>query len=74
MTKRPNEFEYASHVSYARALEDYCTELEKETSTDISRDALVVNLMHQLKMSKRGARDCSDVVMQMIYEKRNVSP
>lgn len=30
MTKtRPNEFEYASHVSYARALEEYCSSLEK---------------------------------------------
>ncbi len=27
--KRPNEFEYASHVSYTRALEEYCNSLEK---------------------------------------------
>ena len=26
---RPREFEYASHVSYTRALEEYCTSLER---------------------------------------------
>lgn len=26
---RPREFEYTSHVSYARALEEYCTSLEQ---------------------------------------------
>jgi len=41
---------------------------------EINRDALVVNLMRELKMSKHLARNCADVVMQMIYEKRNVSP
>ncbi len=41
--------------------------------SEISRDALVVNLMRELKMNKHLARGCADVVMQMIYEKRNVS-
>ena len=27
--ERPQEHEYASHVSYSRALEDYCTKLEQ---------------------------------------------
>jgi len=69
---RPNEHEYASHVSYTRALEEYCNLLEKREDELISRDALVVNLMRELKMSKHLARNCADVVMQMLYEKRNV--
>ena len=28
--KRPQEHEYASYVSYSRALEDYCNKLDKQ--------------------------------------------
>jgi hypothetical protein len=51
-------------------------ELGRQKGMDelLSRDALVVNLMRELKMNKHLARNCADVVMQMIYEKRNVSP
>jgi proline dehydrogenase len=44
-----------------------------QEAEEINRDALVVNLMRELKMNKHLARGCADVVMQMIYEKRNVS-
>ena len=71
--KRPNEFESASHVSYARALEDYCSALENNEIEGISRDALIVNLMREHKINKHLARNCAVVVMQMLYEKRNVS-
>jgi len=49
-------------------------ELGRQKGMDelLSRDALVVNLMRELKMSKHLARNCADVVMQMLYEKRNV--
>jgi len=38
--KRPNEFEYASHVSYTRALEEYCNSLEKREWFPLSDEAL----------------------------------
>lgn len=49
------------------------TEKNNEIET-ISRDAIVVNLMREFRMSKHLARNCADVVMQMLYEKRNVLP
>ena len=33
--QRPKEHDYASHVSYGRALEDYCDALEKRTEAPL---------------------------------------
>jgi hypothetical protein len=49
------------------------TDKNNEIET-ISRDAIVVNLMRELRMSKHLARNCADVVMQMLYEKQNDLP
>jgi FKBP-type peptidyl-prolyl cis-trans isomerase (trigger factor) len=39
--KRPNEHEYASHVSYTRALEEYCNSLEKRLKVGLTLDELI---------------------------------